>query len=190
MWNDQQRELRPLLDPDERLLWAGQPRQGFVIKASDAYTIPFSLLWGGFAIFWETSVIKSGAPFFFMLWGIPFVLAGLYFIFGRFVVDMKQRRRTLYGVTDRRVVIVSGLFNQSVKSLNLRTLADVSLDLRGDGSGTITFGPSDPRQWWMKTGVGIPARGQQAVPEFEMIQEARKVYDIIRTAQQQALLKA
>ena len=188
MWNDQQREIHAQLGPGERLLWSGQPRQGLVIRPSDAYTIPFSLMWAGFAIFWESMVIKSGAPFFFKLWGIPFVLAGLYFVFGRFIIDARQRSRTFYGVTNERIIIVSGLFNKSIKSLNLRTLADVSLNQRADGSGTITFAPSiQQRPWWLNAGAGMPARGQQTTPELEMIEEAKKVYDIIRTAQQQAL---
>jgi hypothetical protein len=180
-WQTPESEIERELSGQERTLWAGRPRQGIVFRPSDAFMIPFSLLWGGFAIFWEATAIVSGAPFFFTLWGIPFVLVGLYFIFGRFLVDAKQRERTFYGVTNQRIVIVSGITSRKVKSLNLRTLSDVSLTEKHDRSGTITFGPANPMYaWWGGTawpGMPQPAR------TFEMIPEAKGVYELIRDAQ-------
>jgi len=32
------------LDPDERLLWSGQPRRGIRLRAQDAFLNPFSIL--------------------------------------------------------------------------------------------------------------------------------------------------
>lgn len=181
MWNEQKRFLDSQIAPNERLLWSGQPRQGVFLRASDAYTIPFSLMWCGFAIFWETSVIYSNAPFFFRLWGIPFVLVGLYMVVGRFFVDAKQRGKTYYGVTNERIIIVSGIFNKQVKSLNLPTLTDISLDEKSDASGNITFGLSNSTSQW--NNFPFSRRNQPEVPSFESIQNAKKVYEIIRNAQ-------
>jgi hypothetical protein len=53
MFKDPASEIQPELSPGERLLWSGQPRGGIHLRAADAYVIPFSILWCGFAIFWE-----------------------------------------------------------------------------------------------------------------------------------------
>jgi hypothetical protein len=174
--------IRRELAPSEQFLWAGQPRQGFVLRATDWFLIPFSIMWGGFAIFWEASVIATGAPPFFMLWGIPFVLIGLYLIFGRFWVDARQRASTTYGITSERVIIISGLFSRAVKSLNIDTLTDVSLSERSGGDGTITFGPVPFMYAWYG-GAAWPGLGTHAVPNFELAVDARSVYQIIRDAQ-------
>ena len=70
-------ELRCELDPQERLIWAGAPRRGLMLERGDLFAIPFSLLWGGFAIFWLYGAVSAGAPLDFCLFGLPFVLIGL-----------------------------------------------------------------------------------------------------------------
>jgi hypothetical protein len=179
---DAEQAIAQELDANERLLWAGVPRQGFTLRGSDAFMIPFSLMWGGFAIFWETAVVGSKAPIFFMLWGIPFVLMGLYIMFGRFFVDAWQRGATAYGITDRRVVISSGLLSRNVKSVALRTMSDVALSERRDGSGTIQFGSAPAWSQWF-AGTSWPGSGAQRGPAFDMIEDAKTVYARVRSAQ-------
>ena len=133
-------KIEAQLSSGEQVLWSGQPRQGILFRGADALMIPFSLMWGGFAIFWELSVLLSGAPMFFALWGIPFVIIGLYLIFGRFFFEAKHRANTFYAVTNERILIIAGMFSQKVKSMNRRTLSDLSLSEGSGDVGTITFG--------------------------------------------------
>ena len=179
-----QDSIRSELDASEKLLWAGRPRQGLILRAADAFLIPFSIMWGGFAIFWEISVLAAGAPWFFAIWGVPFVLIGLYIMVGRFWMDAKQRAATVYAVTSERVIIVSGVFARQVKSLGIDTITDVSLTERTSGAGTITFGPVPPFYGW--GGAGWPGFGYQSVPSFELEADARRVFEIVRGAQRAA----
>jgi hypothetical protein len=177
-------EIQPYLEPDEELLWSGAPRHGLVLRSSDIFMIPFSVLWGGFAIFWEVAVISSGASIWFVVWGVPFVVIGLYMMIGRFFLDDLMRRKTSYAVTDRRIVIVSGIRQRQIKSLDLRTLTDVSLTELSRGEGNVTFGPVAPWGWWAPPGAWP---GMQQSPMFELIPEAWGVYNLIRNAQRDAL---
>lgn len=176
-------QLHSELDPGENLLWAGRPSQGVVLRKADALMIPFSLMWGGFAIFWEVSVLATGAPLFFTLWGIPFVLVGLYMIFGRFFVDARIRDRRFYGLTDRRAIVRSGLFRTKTESFPLEGMTRIGLEESRGGSGTVSLGPAASPQMAMFGGSGWPGMQGMAAPAFEMIPEAKKVYDLVRAAQ-------
>lgn len=150
-----------------------------MLRASDLLMIPFSLMWGGFAVFWEYSVFTSDAPLLFRLWGIPFVLVGLYMVAGRFVVEAWQRAYTDYAVTDERIIIRSGIFRRQMKSLNLRAMGEFSLTENGKGEGTIVFGVSPAGN--MFSGLASWP-GVEELPRFDTIPDARKVYEIIRNA--------
>lgn len=183
---DAQLILQRELDPGERLLWAGSPKQGIVFRASDLFMIPFSLLWGGFAIFWEVMVLQipksSGADsIIFPIFGIPFVLFGLYLIFGRFIYDSKLREKTFYGLTDQRAVIISGMFRKGVKSLNLKTMTDVSLTESAGGYGTIIFRQENQFTSMFAWG-SFPGLGS-TTPKFELIRDAKQVYNQLRMQQ-------
>jgi hypothetical protein len=174
--------MRAELRSGEKLLWAGKPRSGLVLRPLDAFLIPFSLMWCGFVVFWEVMVIAHGAPLFFALWGIPFVLMGIFVVVGRFVVDAKQRQHTYYGLTTETVIIVSGLVRRTVKSLALRGLADTSLTERRNGSGDIEFGSLGAfGPWaWMFGAAWFPGIAPYGLPRFERIENARRVYELIR----------
>lgn len=173
------------LGTGEHLLWNGMPGQGLRLRASDTFAIPFSLMWGGFAFFWEYSVTKeANAPLFFDLWGIPFCLIGIYIIAGRFLVDRYRRSKTIYGLTNHRILIVSG---RKTRTLALPLRNEISLNENSDGTGTILFGPDlDPYGFRRNNMTGFG--GSPMVPSFEFIDGARQVYNMIKEAQRTATL--
>lgn len=185
MYQDSANIFQSELSSSEKLIWSGQPLTGIRLCKQDTLLIPFSFLWGGFAIFWEWNVFNSKAPIFFRLWGIPFVLVGLYLIFGRFFIDAKQREKTFYGLTNERIIIISGIFSRNVRSLNLKTLSEINLDEKSDGSGTIVFGPVYlPTARWASG--GWPGANRYAPPSFELIERVKEVYELIRRAQNES----
>ena len=75
------------------------------------------------------------------------------------------RSRTYYGLTNERVIIISGLSSRTVKSLQVQTLTDVSLSEEASGTGTVAFGPN-----MSYSGRGSNA-GRNPQPSFESIAE-------------------
>lgn len=89
----------------EPLLWSGRPDPNVLFARNDLYLVPFTLLWGGFAIFWNVMVWRGHAPVFFRFWGIPFLLIGIYLIAGRFFVKRNRKRGLEYALTRSRALI-------------------------------------------------------------------------------------
>ena len=161
------------LAPRETLRWAGRPQQGLMLRPSDAYMIPFSLLWCGFAIFWESLAVSGGAPLFFALWGVPFIAVGLYMVFGRFFYDAFLRSKTYYALTDRSAFILGGMKGDKLTTVDLKTLAELHLKLGSDGRGSIVFGPDNNRGFGNRYSVA-PS------PEFAGISDVNNVYSLIQ----------
>jgi hypothetical protein len=161
---------------------SGEPKAGLLLRPSDALLIPFSLIWGGFAFYWEYIVLhRAKTPLLFKLWGIPFVLVGLYI--NRWPVRGRRSLsgHTYYFVTNRRALILSTLFKVRIRSLDLRTMPHLTLEQKQDGSGTILFGPREASQW----AGGFWPGSTRRTAAFEMISKANDVYETIRRAQQE-----
>jgi hypothetical protein len=181
--NDTSNNFQGELNPGERILWSGQPRQGIILRAADLFFIPFSLLWGGLALFFAYMSVAEGAPLGVVLISTVFGVVGVYVIIGRFLVDILQRRNTYYALTDKRAIIISGVFAQHIKVLVIKNLPEVGVTTRRNGTGTITFGSSHPFAW-MYAGSGFPNMGlYHAAPSFEMIHDVRSVYQIVKLVQ-------
>jgi hypothetical protein len=182
---EEEKLLTPLLMRGEKLLWSGRPKQGIMFRRSDVFLIPFSLIWCGGALGSLVGALLNKGPALGYLMGVPFVLVGLYIVFGRFIVDSRIRARTFYGLTNNRILIVSSGSSKRTKSLNLRTLSDISYTERSYGAGTIYFGANDPLNEW-SAGLHWPGMSGRLPPCFEEIGHVRSVYEMIDKAQQEA----
>jgi hypothetical protein len=178
------RSFQAYLFAGERILWSGQPKQGLALSGRDTFLIPFSLMWGGFAIFWNAIVWL--APFdtnaagthdwLFKLWGLPFLIAGLYLIGGRFFHDARIRKKLFYAVTDQRILVLRG---RKITSLDIKRLPRLELSEHRDGTGSLAFeannipwGGMNGFSWW------LPSLGNST--NFFRVQNPRKVYELIR----------
>ncbi|HIJ65921.1 MAG TPA: PH domain-containing protein [Candidatus Hydrogenedentes bacterium] len=178
------------LGDNETLLWAGRPRQGFVFRRGDVFVIPFTVSLIAFPVLVAMAALQEVLEnpghegILFPILILPFALPGLFLLFAHFLVDSKRRAKTFYGVTNRRMIIVSGIFSRHVKSLNIRTLTDVSLNEKPNGDGTITFGAVDPMSHWFG-GAYWPST-PYGVPSFEMVPNVKTVYAQICETQERA----
>jgi hypothetical protein len=181
-----QARLQPYLLAGERFLWNGQPDPHRLLSTKDIFLIPFSLMWGGFAIVWEGSVLlfahgSGGPPIFFVLWGIPFVVVGQFLIWGRFLAKRWDRGRTIYALTDQRVLILKG---RSLQSMFLSQLPNITQSSRADGSGSLELGGgSGPIGYgvWANTGMDLFSMGRNPFAFYD-IPDVTQVYRLINQA--------
>lgn len=170
---------------NEELLWTGEPVRHPVFTYVDILLVPASLLWAGFAVYWELNVLASDSPLFLRLWGIPFVLGGIYLVVGRFVVRVLRSRTTRYAVTNRRVIETVSWPRRRVTEYYLRDLPPPVIDHTDDRAhGSIAFGSFPGFQQSMSDAMGYhdPRLGPRPVV-LRNIPRPRRVYDLITASQ-------
>ncbi len=118
--------------------------------------------------------------------GWLFIAIGLYLLVGRFFVDARVRRNTYYGVTDRRILILTGFFGNRFVSIPLDRVGEMNAIRRADGSGTIQFGRPTyiPAGRFYNERPPLPELEASGPASFEMIEDVLSVRNIIVSAQQ------
>jgi hypothetical protein len=193
-WTQRQIFHSELLN-EETIQWVGQPDPSIIFTKSDIFLVPFSLIWGGFAIFWEVMALGftsqgakgEGAPLIFPLFGIPFVAIGLYIIFGRFLYKSWRKRRTYYAITDKRILILILGKGRNVQAMFIRDIPTINKSINSRGQGTIVFGNIN-LQTAMYTNTGMDYLGAfaaSAVPAFYDIRDANTAYEIVNRLRNQ-----
>jgi hypothetical protein len=181
----------------EKIYWSGQPDPSVLFSASDILLIPFSLIWGGFAIFWElsclgfTGFVKQGqvAPVVFSIFGLPFVGIGLYMIFGRFFFKIWKKKRTFYAVTNRRILIATQTYERQLQAQFLNQIPAINKSISSNGRGSLSFGSGTGLGFnYANSGMDFMGRrGIQAYLGFYDIPQAEAVYQTVSQLQNKAM---
>jgi hypothetical protein len=163
----------------EKVIWRGRPQQGLMLMRRDGLLIPFSLVWGGFTIFWESTVLRMPtAPVYMALFGAMFVLVGLFLMFGRFFLDAWIRSGVFYALTDRRILILRSRPSISFQSVNLDRLPEATLNETSNGRGAIRFGPAF--SIWNGRVMGgswaVWVASLDPTPQFLAIEDVKRVF--------------
>jgi hypothetical protein len=127
--------LQRQLAPDEEVLWVGRPEATLnVTPRGVLVALPVI----AFMVFWEATAAASGAPVFFLFWG---VFAAAFMGYGAVGGSFLASRRTIYAVTAKRIVrVVHRASGDQIDSKLLRTIPSISVTSGKAGRGTIVFG--------------------------------------------------
>ncbi len=128
-------QVQQFLSSDEHVLWQGTPGKGVLLEKIDYFIIPFIIFW--LIIPTKVAIVSiSMGRIFEALFSVPFFLVGLYLLVGRFIIKKKIMSKTLYTITDKRIIFIE---NKKITFIDRGKLPEVSLELLKDGWGTINF---------------------------------------------------
>jgi len=179
-FSDSETVIRTQLEPGETLLWAGRPRLGFGMRRAAVVRLSVLLI---FLSCFMVGIFGTGeAPL-----GTMYLILALFWIplaiaisIVNLAIDTRLRRRTAYGVTSRRVLIVTVSASDWQQSIYLDALSEITLLSFGSrGAGVIAFGP-DWRRPTSDVNSLFRVFARPAMTSFELDRDARLVYQLIR----------
>jgi len=143
------------LNPRERLIWWDQPRQDLFLRKDDISPVPFSIIGAALAIPLANKLFDPDTSLFDKLFALPCLLIAFYLLEGRFLIALRRRQRTFYGLTNERPLSVTPW---QLRTVALSGMDEINLETLNDGTGSITFGrPSDDQQSRSSSLIGLAA---------------------------------
>jgi len=167
-------EWASFLDPDEHIIWQGRPATGLRLKPRNLIKSPFGIFFLGYAIFWTSNSARTGGTG-FLMFGLPFIAAGLWLVFGKHIFDSLRRGRTHYTLTNKRAFIATDLFGRKLQSFVIHK--NSPLEYHPGPPDTIIFAIQD-----------IQTDDETVYQDigFELIDDGPHVYELLREIQGKA----
>jgi hypothetical protein len=135
------------LQHKEILIWAGQPKKGLVFEAIDIFKTLFIVIFVAF-VFFAVRLLSDISILLAIPLSVIFFSAALILGIGRFFIDAELRKKTFYGVTDKRIIIISKMYPKKIQSVYFNTKPKIEFLPNMDDTSTIDIGLKEP------TGVG------------------------------------
>lgn len=181
----EQRLLAPVLG-GRQTVWTGRPLRGFRLRKGDAGQLAPLLVALPFLAFWEVMVTRTAgaaevAGIAFPVFGIIISVLIVAQTCGPVLWNFYARTHTYYALTaDGNAILHTDLLGGSTKIIYLPSIATIDLDMKPDGSGSISFGEVQTPPWWMSNRTWFVPRA----PSFDCIANVSDVYDLCTKLQQ------
>lgn len=168
---------RNVLQPGEQLLWSGRP-QRIAPRGLDWYHLAAGVVW--VSLVGASALVFGRASQTYYI-GAVFAFGGLAIAWGPVFARLWAMRRTVYAVTDRRVVVADGVSGRTRASAYLGALPPPATRPRLDGVGTVTFGEADGLL--SVFAAQLKQKSPQATIALVAVPDAERVRDLIARGQ-------
>ncbi|MGD9886881.1 MAG: helix-turn-helix domain-containing protein [Bacilli bacterium] len=127
--------FRGYLNAGEVIQWSGKPKRN--PKLHHLPLTAFGLVFLSFSIFW--TIMASKMTSLMALFGIPFIIVGVYLVFGKKLQSRTINTQIYYAVTDERILILRHGGQDNLIQVNINQLTNVILTPSIDNTSSITF---------------------------------------------------
>ena len=130
----QKNNIEDVVSSNEKILWRGKPNAKSYVLANMLKMFPIALIWlifdGTFIFFISKGMASGGIPLAVLGFIIPFFLlhlAPVWIWIGKTVKAVREVRNMEYAITDKRIIIRSGMVGIDFKFINYTEIDSVNV---------------------------------------------------------------
>ena len=130
----QKNTIEDVVSPDEKVLWRGKPNAMSYVLANMLKMLPIALIWlafdGTFIFIFSRGMISGDIPTNVLWFVIPFFmlhLAPVWIWIGKTVKSVREVRNMEYAITDKRIILRSGMIGIDFKFINYAEIDSVNV---------------------------------------------------------------